>query len=163
MKRIIVYIFLVLFTIPLFVQCGEDITETAPYIPVEFLKAAPESLYIENKVIKLSTYMWVDMMPSTDPNPKRDYLVITYIETSDSTEFPSSVDADYVYIVYNNEVTSSDLKYDEFYQDDFRIVKRAATEPKWGISINPDVVVRITYKGKKYLLQAKDQVIGAVY
>ncbi|NOX66673.1 MAG: hypothetical protein GXO85_13020 [Chlorobi bacterium] len=163
MKRVFANILISLFSLLILTQCDDDITKTAPYIPTEFLKAAPESLYIENKVIKLSTYMWVDMMPSTDPNPKRDYLVITYIETSDSTEFPSSVDADYVYIVYNNEVTSSDLKYDEFYQDDFRIVKRAATEPKWGISINPDVVVRITYKGKKYLLQAKNQVIGAVY
>lgn len=163
MKRIITSIFLFLFPILIFIQCSEDVTETAPYIPIELLKAAPESLYVENKVIKLSTYMWVDMMPSTDPNPKRDYLVITYIATNDSTEFPTSLDADYVYIVYNNEVSSSDLKYDEFYQDDFMIVKKAVVEPKWGISIYTDVVVSIKYKGKKILLRAKDQPIGAVY
>lgn len=156
-------IFLLLFSILFFIKCEDNITETAPYIPMELLKIAPESLIVENKTIKLSTYMWVDMMPSSDPNPKRDCLVITFIETSDSTEFPSSIDADYVYIVYNNEVSSSDLKFDEYYQDTFRIVKKANVHNKWGYAIHVNVVVRITYKGKYYLLQAKDQPIGAVY
>ncbi len=163
MKKIITHITLLLFSILIFIQCGEEVIETVPYIPMELLKTAPESLYIENKTIKLSTYMWMDMMPSTDPNPKRDYLVITYISTNDSTEFPTSLDADYVYIVFNNEVSSSDLKYDEFYQDDFRIVKKSTVEPKWGIDIYADVVVSMKYKGKKILLKAKDQYIGAVY
>jgi len=163
MQKVIANIFLSLFSILLFIQCEDDITETAPYIPTEFLKIAPESLNIEDKVIKLTTYMWVDMMPTTDPDPKRDYGIIAYIETTDSTEFPSSLDADYIYIVYNNDVSSSDLKHDEYYQDDFRIVKKATAESKWGYDIYTDVVISVKYNGKKYLLKASNQFIGAVY
>lgn len=154
---------LLILTVLLFIQCGDEIVESPPYIPIDILKTAPDSLLIEDKVIKLSTYMAVDMMPSTDTNPDRDYMATTYIATTDSTEFPSSIDADDIYILYNNEVSSSFLKNDEYFQDDFRIVKNAKIDAKWGYDIYTSVVVRISYGNKKYLLRASHQFIGAVW
>ncbi len=102
-------------------------------------------------------------MPSTDPNPNRNYMVIVYIATIDSTEFPSSIDADNIYIIHKNEVTSSFLKIDEYFQDTFRIVKNANVTPRWGYNIYTDVVVSISYENKKYLLRASHQFIGTVW
>ncbi len=163
MKYFIRNIVILLTTLILFIQCEDDITETPPYITIDILKAAPDSLLIEDKVIKLSTYMAVDMMPSTDPNPDRNYMVITYIKTIDSTDFPSSVDAESVYIIYNNEVLNAYLEHSEYPHDTFKIVKNAKIEPKWGYDIYPDVVVSITFKNKTYLLRADNQYIGSVW
>lgn len=163
MKFFIRNIILILTVLILFIQCEDGITKSSPYIPIDILKAAPDSLLIEDKVIKLSTYMAVDMMPSTDMNPDRGYMATAYIATSDSTEFPSNIDADDIYIIHNNEVSSSYLKNDEYFQDDFRIVKNAKVDAKWGYDIYTDVVVKVTYNNKKYLLKANQQYIGAVW
>lgn len=163
MRYYIRNIFLLLTALMLFIQCEDDLTESPSYIPIDILKAAPDSLLIEDKVIKLATYIAVNMMPSTDPNPDRDYMAIVYIATIDSTEFPSSIDSDNIYIIHNNEVASSFLKNDEYFQDDFRIVKNAKVDAKWGYDIYTDVVVSISYKNKKHLLRARHQFIGAVW
>jgi len=163
MKIFIRNIFLLFTVVVLFIQCEDDLTKSPPYIPIDILKAAPDSLRIEDKVIKLSTSMGVNMMPSTDPNPDRNYMAITYIATTDSSDFPSATDAEYIYIIHNDEVSGSYLKYDEYSQDTFRIVKNASVTPKWGYDIYTDVVVIITYHNKKYLLKANQQYIGAAW
>ncbi|MCL5029626.1 MAG: hypothetical protein M1480_11505 [Bacteroidetes bacterium] len=148
----------------LLVQCSNPVS-SPPFVPIEKLLSAPDTISIEGKNIYLSTFMWRDFMPISPPDGK-SLIVIAKIETVDSSKISSSIIADAIYIVNDNQVWKSYLR-DESPGSDlikpYRIVKIARDGPKWGPRIYVDVVVRLRVNLNIYLLKASKQYIGATY
>lgn len=146
----------------IFTQCSDSIVEP-PEISIEELLSAPDTINVEGQKIILTTALNRDFMPSTSSNGK-PLAAAVYIETADSSVISSSINADAVYIINNNQVWKSFLKdgHDYLYGfNKFRIAKWTNNGPKWGPGITVDVVVRvIAERNRKFLLKASGQFIG---
>ncbi len=145
----------------LVVQCSDPVS-VPPDIPIETLLASPDTLNIENQSVVLKAYLWRDFQPISPPNGKA-LIALVYIETPDSSNLPSSMNPDAIYIVYNNQVWKSFFSAEEGSPDEmepFRITKIARDGPKWGPNAYVDVIVRILVGDKVYLLRASEQYIG---
>jgi len=145
----------------LVVQCSDPVS-VPPDIPIETLLASPDTLNIENQSVVLTTYLWRDFQPISPPNGK-PLIALVYIETPDSSNLPSSMNSNAIYIVYNNQVWKSFFSTEERPPDEmkpFRITKIARDGPKWGPNVYVDVIVRIKVGEKVYLLRAGEQYIG---
>lgn len=143
------------------IRCSNPVSGP-PDIPIKVLLSSPDTLKIESQPIVLRTYLWRDFMPISPPDGK-PLIALIYIETPDSSNLPSSISSDAVYIVNNNQVwktffSSEDRPPDEL--KPYRITKIARDGPKWGPNVYVDVVVRILHGNKKYLLKAGRQYIG---
>jgi len=162
MTKNILSSFFLLSLITLFlIQCSDPVS-APPDINIETLLSAPETLDIENHSITLSTYMWRDFQPISPPNGK-PLIALVYIETVDSSLISSSVNAEAIYIVYNNQMWKSFFSEENLPPSEyklFRIVKIARDGPKWGPRIYVDVIVRIKVGNNYYLLRANKQYIG---
>ncbi len=155
------YFILILFISSFLFQCSNPVS-APPDIPMETLLSAPDTLNIENQKLILSTYMWRDFQPISPPNGK-PLIALVYIETVDSSVISSSIIANAVYIVYNNQVwksffTDGNLSPSEL--KSYRIAKIVREGPKWGPNVYVDVIVRIMSENKFLLLRASDQYIG---
>jgi hypothetical protein len=154
-------ILLPLIIIVLLIKCSDPVS-VPPDIPIETLLASPDTLNIENHSIVLTTYLWRDFQPISPPNGK-PLIALVYIEISDSSNIPSSMNSDAIYIVYNNQVWKSFFSTEERPPDEmkpFRLTKIARNGPKWGPNVYVDVIVRILVGDKVYLLRASEQYIG---
>lgn len=143
------------------IRCSDPVS-CPPDIPLETLLAAPDTLEIGNQSLVLSTNMWRDFQPISPPEG-RPLIIIAYIETADSSDISSSIIADAVYIVYNNQVWKSFFSDEEPSPGElrpFRIVRIARDGPKWGPDIYIDVIVRLTFDNDDFLLRASEQYIG---
>lgn len=160
MKQII-SILLSLLIASLFIQCSDPVS-VPPDIPIETLLASPDTLYLKNQGVVLTTYLWRDFQPISPPNGK-PLIALVYIETPDSSDIPVPLDPNAIYIVYNNQVWKSYFSTEERPPDElkpFRITKIARDGPKWGPNVYVDVIVRILSGDKVYLLRASEQYIG---
>jgi len=160
MKQIISILLSLLITAS-FIQCSDPVS-VPPDIPIETLLAAQDTLSFENQSVVLTTYLWRDFQPISPPNGK-PLIALVYIETPDSSDLPSSLNPNAIYIVYNNQVWKSFFSTEERPPDElkpFRITKIARDGPKWGPNVYVDVIVRISAGDKVYLLRASEQYIG---
>jgi len=123
------------------------------------LLAAPEEITIEGRRLVLETFLWRDFMPGAGPS---GLLALIRVTAVDRKPFPSTVDADRLWIVYQDAVWEKELSESSF---DFphQLSKMARDGPRWGPSVYVDAIVRIVHvSGSKYLLRASHQHIGAV-
>lgn len=141
-------------------QCSDPVS-SPPDIPIETLLAAPDTLKIENQRFVLSTVLWRDFQPVSPPDGK-PLIALAYIQTTDSSTISSSIDADAIYIVYNNQVWKSFFSNEILTPDDlrpYRIGRIAREGPKWGPDVYVDVIVRTKAGDQDYLLKAGRQYI----
>ncbi len=127
-------------------------------VPPE-LRMASATVRLAGKDLRLSTYLWRDFMPisSPDGNP---LIALMRVFTADSTEFPKSVSADRVWVIYGDQAWASTLEESPRQPGTPEIALVARKRPKWGPDVNVDVVVRLRdAQGKDYLLLARDQTI----
>ena len=140
--------------------CSDNGVSVPPEISISELLAAPDTITVEGRKLTLSTYMWRDFMPASPPDG-HPLLAILYITAADTAQLQSSISADAVWIVHNQEVWKSWLANDPSQQPRNRIAKMARDGPKWGPGIYVPVIVRVVNgQGKTYLLRADDQFIG---
>lgn len=134
---------------------------SGPPISIDILLSAPEQIEIDGRKYVLETYMWRDFMPITPPDGK-PLIAIIWVTATDSLKFPSSVDADWLWVIKDKKLwrTRFSNKQRRAY-DDYKLEKVARDGPKWGPKIQVDVVVRLVDREKKtYLLKAPNQWIG---
>ncbi len=139
---------------------GYSISRPSVNVGVDELLSAPEQIEIENRQYILESYLSRDFMPISPPDGKPLIALVT-ITAADSLEFPSSINADKLWVIKNPEeiwetaFTNEKLTPNYNYQ----LEKIARDGPKWGPNIQVDVVVRITHEGNTYLLKASNQTI----
>ena len=140
--------------------CSDNGVSVPPEISISELLAAPDTITVEGRRLTLSTYMWRDFMPISPPDGQ-PLLAILYITAADTAQLPSSISADAVWIVHNQEVWKSWLANDPSQQPRNRIAKMARDGPKWEPGIYVPVIVRVVNgQGKTFLLRADNQFIG---
>ena len=155
-------IFLILVVVLLQLQCSDPIS-VPPDIPIKELLAAPETLPVRNQNIFLYTSIYLDLQPVISKTPM---IIPTFIETTDSSDFPRNVTVDAIYIVNKNQIWKSYFANETLPEPElrpFRIFKIARKGPYWGPGIYVDVLVSLKIDNKMFLLRARDQLIRAVF
>lgn len=141
--------------------CRSPFSPTVPTI--DMLLSSPEQIEINGRKFTLETYLWRDFMPPTPPNG-RPLIALIWVTAVDLSPFPSTLDANRLWVINDQEVWETEFSDEEIPKDPNRkhqLEKIARNGPKWGPDIYVDVVVRIIdYKNKTYLLKASSQYIG---
>jgi len=122
------------------------------------LLSAPEKIEIDGREFILETYLVRDFFPPCPPGGRPLAAVITVIAI-DSLQFPYSLDADYLWIIKDDEVWGTELIDYEGSSSAYELKKLSKDEgPKWGPKIYVDAVVRVVDdEDNNYLLRAADQ------
>jgi len=141
--------------------CKDNGIETPMPIPVDQLLAVPTSLRVEGKSLYLATDIWRNFMPGS----RSTLIALIFVSTADSSQFPATVSADAVWIVYYSEVWSSYFTDEQIPPDPQRpdrYARFARGGPLWEPGVKVDVIVRV-YDGlhMPHLLRATEQSIGA--
>jgi hypothetical protein len=158
MKKNILYILLSMFIL-YFYNCSNT-TSSLDNIPFEILLTAPERLVIEDKEIKLKSFLWRDFTPGIHGGGPLTALL--FIETSDSSKIPISINPEAIYVINKTSVWNSLFSEEEPAPDQvkpYRIIKIARNGPKWEPEIFVDVIVKIVFNKKIHLLKASHQLI----
>ncbi len=147
------------------IGCSQNPVSAPPDISINQLLASPDTISVDGTQLYLATYMWRSFQPICPPDGT-PLIAICYVTGTDTTQLPSTISADAVWIVYDNQVWKSWFTNEPPPSDELRpnrIVKYARDGPKWGPQINVDVIVRVTdQKGNSQLVRASDQWIGRV-
>jgi hypothetical protein len=145
--------------------CGAD-KPTKPTLPIDILLSAPEQVEIEGRKYVLETSLWRDFMPICPPDGE-PLIALIWVTATDSLEFPSSINADRLWVIKDHEVWETKFSNEARPKEPYRkhqLEKIARDGPKWGPRIQVEVVVRISEKNKgTYLLRASNQRIGGVF
>jgi len=135
-----------------------------PYSPdhpsLKGLLSAPEEVTIDGRKLTLETYLWRNLMPGAGSGGS-SLLALIRVTAVDQLLFPSTVDADQLWIVYQGAIWETGFS-ETINELQYQLSKMARGGPKWGPSIYVDVIVRIVHiSGRRYLLRAARQHIGA--
>jgi hypothetical protein len=147
--------------------CGSELTRPvlSPsdlVAPAELarVRAATGSVTAEGALLRLSTYLWRDFMPSAPPDgePLRAVLRMT---TADSSAFPPALHADAAWILNGRDVWATWVRETrQRLPGDPTLEVSAEGGPKWGPGIEVDVVVRLRdAAGRASYLRARKQMI----
>jgi hypothetical protein len=143
-------------------------TKSTPPIPsgfVDLLLLSPEEIEIGGKEYLLESKLWLDLMPGTGVgNPP--LIAVMQILTADASEIPSSLDADWLWVIRDKkEVWEARFSAESTPTNSHKLEKVARGESPWGPRTLVDVVVRLvdTQTGEMYLLKASNQLIGTVF
>ncbi len=139
---------------------GCKVSEPNDFYKIEELLSAPEQVEIYGRDFVMKTYLWRDFMPISPPDGK-PLVALVWIIATDSLEFPSSIDADRLWVIKDRkEVWETEFSNEKVPQEHkHQLAKIARNGPKWGPHIYVDVVVRIIDKENniEYLLKASNQ------
>jgi hypothetical protein len=131
---------------------------SGPSIPD--LLDAPEQIEIDGREYILETFLWRDFMPVSPPDGQ-PLIALIWITAIDSLAFPSTIDANRLWVINDELVWETEFSFEERPDDPNRIhqlEKIARDGPKWGPGIQVEVIVRVTdSQDSTYLLRAADQ------
>ena len=143
-----------MWTVPLFfliISCSR--------YPIDELLSAPEKIEIDNREYILEASLSRNFFP---PMPPRGLNGSIFVIALDSLEFPSSLDANHIWVINGDDVWDTDLiertiPIDEIY----KMKKRLADEgPDWGPEIYVTVVVEVVQgEEDSCLLRADSQYV----
>jgi hypothetical protein len=112
----------------LLIGCKEHGIEPTPDIPIDELLQTPTTINVAGKSLFLKTFLGIDLMPGPE---RRPLYGAVYIITTDSSQIPSSISADAVWIVYKEkgQVLKSLLNDVNEPQPPYQIAKWFKTDP----------------------------------
>lgn len=156
MKRLIILVLIIYILTPgckLFESSGPSIQE---------LLDAPEQIEINGREYILETYLWRDFMPPSPPDGQ-PLIALIWVTAVDSLPFPSSIDANRLYIVNDELLWETSFSGEARPQNpnrEHQLEKIAREGPKWGPGIQVEVIVRVVdERFNIYLLRASNQLI----
>jgi len=124
----------------------------------EELRQSPDSITIANNKLVLSTYLWRDLMPISEENGSK-MICINKVTEVDKIPILPNIILKKQYVILGNEIWTAD--YLEIRKiSDFIIEGIVRDGPKWGPSIEVDVVCEFDYDGTTYRILSKSQLIG---
>jgi len=142
----------------------------SPDYPTDDLLTAPESIEIDGRDFVMET-VFHRIFGSSGPPDGYPMFGLIWIIATDSLPFPSSLDADFLWVINDMHdvwVTDLDLWITEL-DDDFKMIEDNKLNilitdgPKWDTTTSPmlvDVIVRLVDSAdNKYLLRAADQAV----
>ena len=133
-----------------------------PDIPIDQLLSAPTQIQINGKAVKLNAELWEDLMP-TVPSSSAKLKITCKVFSEDGSALPSTIELNSVYLVYYNVIWKAFLTKDVKQSKKNLIVSYAENGPAWKAGSFVDVIVKVIFNGKDYLIHAPNQVIMAVY
>jgi hypothetical protein len=144
--------------------CGGDGPASPSSVTPSDLTAAPTSVSLGGKSIRLETSLWRDFQPIAPPDGK-PLVALLQIKTEDGSDVPATLRADMVW-VFNGSQSWSAVPQEERPRPEtspvYELVARDG--PKWGPGISVDVVVRLLSPDRRsFLLRAADQPIRATF
>lgn len=141
----------------LLAACGDGINPLAP-APPEVLRA-PEQIVVSGVTLRLETYLFRDFAPISPPDGK-PLIAGLRVRSTDGAAIPSGLVADTVWVL-NAAAAWAAKAVQEHAQSDPSYVDLVARDgPKWGPSIEVDVVLRLRFgTGNWMLARAKGQPI----
>ena len=124
------------------------------------LLATPEAIVINGREYILESYLWRDFQPICPPDGE-PLIGVIFVIATDSLQFPSALDANYVWVIKDNDVWDTELiNCESPYGQEYKLKKRTKESgPKWGPEIYVDVVVQLVDDDSTYLLRASNQYI----
>ncbi len=155
MRTVLKYMLLILST--LLISCSSSLDpeyhldDSLEKLPISLLNSAPNNLTIDGIELTLKTDLWRDFMPSSPPDGK-PLIARIEIRTHEESALPNQLNADAVWVVYEDQVWGARLTETQFEHDSTRLVKVARNGPKFGPGENATVVVRIVYGDETFLL-----------
>jgi hypothetical protein len=84
----------------LLIGCKDHGIEPIPDISIDELLQTPTTINVAGKSLFLKTFLGIDLMPGPE---RRPLYGAVYIITTDSSQIPSSISADAVWIVYKEK------------------------------------------------------------
>ncbi|MBN1695433.1 hypothetical protein JW879_08540 [candidate division WOR-3 bacterium] len=127
---------------------------------IEELLDAPEQIEIDDREYILETYLWRDFMPVSPPDGQ-PLIALIWVTAIDSLAFPSSIDANRLYIVNDEQLWETEFSDEDRPVNPSRehqLEKIARDGPKWGPNIQVEVIVKVVDgENNTYLLRASDQ------
>lgn len=150
-------------TLSIVAGCKDFGVEVPPDIPVARLLQTPDTITVEGKPLYLAAALGRDFFPSSPPNGRPLVAVIRLI-TTDRSQFPASVSADAIWIVFSTQVWRSYFTSEGpglAPETPYQYSRIAREGPKWGPFVFVDVVVRVyDSHGNAQLLHVPNQWIG---
>jgi hypothetical protein len=126
------------------------------------LNAAPESVVIENNTYVIEPYVWRDLMPVINPKDKQGLFLSIKVKSKDGTAVDEKIKASTAWITKDTEIWETPIIATEVKDPSF-IEFYARNGPDLKSDQKVNVIIELYANNKKYLLQAKDQIIQAVY
>lgn len=127
---------------------------------IDELLSAPEKIEIDDREYILETNLFRNFFPVGPPTGLVGYI---YFISLDSLQFPSSLDANHLWVINGCDIWDTDL-IERIIPGDkiYRMQKRINEEgPDWGPDIYVNVVVEVVNdENGSYLLRADSQYIG---
>jgi len=128
----------------------------APEINITELIKSPTTLQIDSTNCNITVLLYRDFMPIA-PIDGREMTAIINISTSNSSNFPSNIDADKLWIIDSTNIWESTLADNFIIDSIFQISKKATNGPKWETGILVDAIVRIVEDDSiYYFLKSED-------
>ena len=127
---------------------------------IDELLSAPEKIEIDGREYILETALYRNFFP---PEPPGGLHGPIFVVALDSLQFPSSLDADHIWVINGNDVWSTGLINREIpHGEEYKMKIWTKDEgPDWGPHIYVDVAVEIVHdENGSYLLRADSQWIG---
>ena len=124
------------------------------------LLSAPEKIEIHDREYILETVLFRSFRMIGDPSGLCGPIFVVAL---DSLQFPSSLDADHIWVINGSDVWDTGLKNREIpYGYEYKMKKWTKEEgPDWGPDIYVNVVVEVVNdENGSYLLRADSQLIG---
>jgi len=143
------------------ISCSNPII-SPPDISIDKLLSAPTELMINNKLLKLETSVYENLMPTIPPSPA-SISVYCKLFTDNNSTLPANLELNAVYLVYYNFVWKSFLKKDSNQSKKNIIVAYSSNGPGWKPGGFVDVIVKVVFNDNEYFIRAPHQQIGAVY
>jgi len=124
---------------------------------------ATSEVWIDGRKFTLGTFLWRDFMPHFEYSDGSDLRAVILVIATGSSEFPSWIDADRLWVINKNSYEVWETGFTEGkpqHGSKNELLKVARNGPKWETGILVDVVVRLVVDdGRTYLLKASDQLI----
>lgn len=159
MKYIII---ILLFTLITGCNAGKKDTTTDSGKSLSELNAAPERVNIDGKIYVIEPYVWRDLMPVINPKDKKGLLLSIKVISKDGTPVNEKIKAFTAWVINKTDIWETPVAQTELKEQTF-IEFYAGNGPNWKPETRVNVVIEIELNNNKYLLQAKDQIIQAVY
>ena len=128
------------------------------------LTSAPTSTVLAGHTLTLRASLWRDFQPITPPDGK-PLVAVLQVTTDDGSPVPSSIRAEFVWIIYGTEVWTSVPQEERARAETAPLYEVVARDgPKWGPDVTVDVVVRLRDgNGPRSLLRATNQPVQATF
>lgn len=155
--------------------CNENVAQENSPVSLTDLRSAPAEIVLDGKSISLTAFPWRDFMPGASMGPEGSLLMVGLkVIASNEKQFPSGVRMDRAWVILGEQIWEvSNLRtegrnpavgQDGWINCSESLGCQATIRegPRWGPSVQVDVVVRLTDKeGQHYLIQSAKQKIQA--